>query len=313
MKTKMKLVGVALIASSLTVTGALAGSGPLTPLYETYYGGYTDTFLTTSVQTKNIVVNQYGYQDLGIVGYVSKFSGGFEGPSSDWALPFARYFKGAPQVEHFYTTSQNEQNIISSDGYALEGVEGNLFTSVKVLGLVPLVRLSKFNNSNGDLVHKWTTNSSLVNSLISQGWIKDGTAGYVWPPSSKTEGGRILATEFASNRNVVVTRGYCTNSIIGCPQGLGLVCPEKADIYIDDVFTGTLSSSYVTTGPYSGGCAAAAAGLERPTFGPPKKVRVELSGYAGTFSYVAPGNALPVGAYVSEPPAGVTTYIYPLL
>jgi Repeat of unknown function (DUF5648) len=136
MKTRIKLFVAALIAS-LTCTGVLAGSGPLTPLYETYYGGYTDTFLTTSLQTKNLVVNQYGYQDLGIVGYVLSNAGlaqDFNLGSTDYLSTFARFFKGAPQVEHFYTSSLSEQSAILGYGYVAEGQEGILFTS----GVTPL-------------------------------------------------------------------------------------------------------------------------------------------------------------------------------
>jgi Repeat of unknown function (DUF5648) len=218
-------------------------------------------------------------------------------------LPFVRFFKGAPQIEHFYTSSNNEQQLIKYYGYTYEGAEGGLFTSGSnvVTGLVPLVRLNKFNASNGDLVHKWTTNSSTVNSLVSQGWGNDGVAGYVWPTSSKTEGGvSLFKPNVGLNSYAASTRGYCTlSTTTGCQN---TACPETADFYIDDVYAGSSNSQLVRTlsGNY---CAASVSGLE-PNIAVrvAKKVRLEYSGY------VASGP----GYFYSVPPTGGTLYIQPL-
>jgi hypothetical protein len=48
MKTKIQLAAAAMLMSFSTISFALDQSWSLVPLYETYNGSYTDTFLTTS-------------------------------------------------------------------------------------------------------------------------------------------------------------------------------------------------------------------------------------------------------------------------
>lgn len=327
MKTKVKLISIAItsITSLLNCTLALAGSGALTPLYETYYDGYTDTFLTSSAQTKNIVVNQYGYQDLGIVGYVLSNAGlqtDFNLGSTGYLSAFARFFKGAPQVEHFYTSSFSEQSAVLGFGYVAEGQEGSLFTSgvaafttPRGSKVAPLIRLSKFNASSGDLVHKWTTNTATVTSLVSQGWVSDGIVGYVWPPSSKTEGLEGVVQLGISNARAISTNAFCTappiNASGGCniSTGYGYQCPEKVDIYVNDVFTGTYNSSYGLHGLNSYGCSAGA--IEKPFPGQPAlKIRVERSGFVGAYVYTGTFGAA-TNAFNSIPPGSGTFFLSP--
>jgi hypothetical protein len=324
MKPKFKLINVSLasITSFLTCTPVLAGSGPLTPLYETYYGGYTDTFLTTSAQERAVAVNQYGYQDLGIVGYLlsNAATGTVNGPSGLDA-PFARFFKGAPQIEHFYTISPSEQSAVLGFGYVAERQEGYLFTSGAASfttprgdKVAPLIRLSKFNSSNGDLVHKWTTNAATVNSLISQGWGNDGTAGYVWPPSSKTEGLERFVQLGTSDTFGIATNAFCdaliVNGVGSCDiiGGFGYRCPEKVEIYINDVYTGTFDSDYGVQGFNTYGCSAGR--IQRPTLNFPKlTVRVERSGFVGTYAYRVSGATTNI--FRSAPPGSGTLFLSP--
>jgi Repeat of unknown function (DUF5648) len=323
MKPKFKLINVSLasITSFLTCTSVLAGSGPLTPLYETYYGGYTDTFLTTSAQERAVAVNQYGYQDLGIVGYVLSNSGlsqDFNLGAIDSLLAFARFYKGAPQIEHFYTTSFSEQSALLGFGYVTEGKESFLFTSKLAPNIVPLIRLAKYNGSNGDLVHKWTTDEATVTNLATQGWTSDGIAGYVWKPSSKTEGLEGVVKLGTSNSVGILTYGFCTLPPInassgGCDirTGYGYQCPENVDIYINDVFRGTYNSSLTARGlsGTSYGCSAGA--IEKPFPGSPSlKIRIERSGFVGAYSYLGTFGAT-VKVFNSVPPGSGTFYLSP--
>jgi hypothetical protein len=64
--------------------------------------------------------------------------------------PFYRYYKGAPQNEHFSTYMTNEWQSVESVGYTYEGIEGYVFEKAKP-GTVVLRRYALFNGNNGDL------------------------------------------------------------------------------------------------------------------------------------------------------------------
>jgi len=65
-----------------------------------------------------------------------------------------------------------------SNGYVAEGNEGNILAS-SLAGYVPFYRLSKWNSSNNDLDHQYTTDNSKRVSLMNSGWTYDRVAGYV--------------------------------------------------------------------------------------------------------------------------------------
>lgn len=91
--------------------------------------------------------------------------------------PFNRFFKGAPQYEHFYTSDAWEAQFVQANGYVYEGDEGYLFEAYKP-GTVALHRFNRFNAMNNDLQHYYTTDRYDANAA---GWSYDTVAGYVCP------------------------------------------------------------------------------------------------------------------------------------
>ena len=146
----------------------------LLPVYETYNSTYTDYFLTTNKPVSTATLS-YGYFGQSVMSYVASNS------QIAALTPFRRFFKGSPQLEHFYTTSAAEANFLLSVGYVDEGVEGYIGQSgIGVLS--PLYRLSKFFPNTNDLVHKYTASISERNDFLNYyGYTNEGTAGYVLP------------------------------------------------------------------------------------------------------------------------------------
>jgi hypothetical protein len=142
-------------------------------MYRTRNDQYTDNFYTVSPSQRDISISQYGYYNAGIPFRVSR--------TNQAAQPFHRYFKGAPQIEHFYTNNASEDQAVVGYGYVLEGNEGNIFPS-QLAGTVPLYRLAKFDGATGDLQHVYTISTGEVSMYQSQNWGLDGVQGYVCAP-----------------------------------------------------------------------------------------------------------------------------------
>ena len=143
------------------------------PLYRWYASSTTDHFYTVTSYGKIS-----GFSSQGIAAYLQ--SG--PGPS---ALPFRRFYKGAPQTEHFYTTDAAEAAyVVNTLGYVEEGTgEGYLFTTPQP-GTVPLYRLY-WCSPTGDCDHLYTAWSTEKDQMIALGWGYDGIVGYVgMPPGS---------------------------------------------------------------------------------------------------------------------------------
>jgi Repeat of unknown function (DUF5648) len=291
MKFKIKLISVAvskvalitiLLSSTISIISH-AQSTALVPIFETYKSSYTDTFLTIDSQVRSLVINQYGYQDLGILGYVAKTTVPL-GSLNNYVASFNRYFKGAPQVEHFYTSSVAEQNLlVQSYGYVAEGAEGSIFKNSAASGLMPVTRLAKYDGATGDLQHKWTLNSALVSGLVGQGWQNDGVAGYLFPPSFKATGTGYLYPNSVSSRPTfgVVTRAFCKLGAFCSPTSLNdWECPENVEIVINDSSTSTASSSYGVIGSGSSYGCRTFPSIQPAGIGS-TKIRVEYSGLFG--------------------------------
>jgi Repeat of unknown function (DUF5648) len=92
--------------------------------------------------------------------------------------PFYRYYKGAPQFEHFYTHITSEWQFLEQNGYIYERIEGNIFTTQKP-GSTPLHRFTLFNPSNSDLQHLHSINR---NDPYASGMTYEGVVGYVCQP-----------------------------------------------------------------------------------------------------------------------------------
>jgi acyl-CoA thioesterase I len=177
---KRFIYACALFISCITSTAAQSTSvaqPTLTPLYSSNYASLTDNFYTTNPEDHSIALS-IGYTDTGILAYMKK----------EQVLntrPFKRFYKGAPQYEHFYTASTSEANFVLANGWVYERVEGYIYT-IRVPGSTPMYRLAYFNGSNSDLVHKYTLSYPEVQRLVAQGWGYDGIQGYVYEANTYT-------------------------------------------------------------------------------------------------------------------------------
>ncbi len=140
------------------------------PMYWTRNNAYTDNFYTTSTSQRDASLG-VGYSNRGVP---------FSMPLRvrDGSQPFWRYYKGAPQYEHFYSTTSADDSILYNGGYVYEGTEGYVFKGPKP-GAVALRRYAKFNASTSDLQHYYTITP---NDPYAYGWGSDGVVGYVCSP-----------------------------------------------------------------------------------------------------------------------------------
>lgn len=148
-----------------------ACTAPL-PMYSARSDYYTDNFYSISYSQQAIAIS-LGYTGTGVPFRVSR--------TNALTLPFKRFFKGAPQIEHFYTHLADEAQFVVSMGYVYENDEGNIFAS-QLTGTSALYRLSKWVGATMDLQHVYTIYPSEVSSYQAAGWISDGIKGYVCAP-----------------------------------------------------------------------------------------------------------------------------------
>lgn len=79
----------------------------------------------------------------------------------------------SPSGQHFWTTSQNEANSLSQQGWKVEGPAANLEASQTATN-TPFLRLL---SPTGE--HFWTAFADEAQSLANQGWKIEGPAGYI--------------------------------------------------------------------------------------------------------------------------------------
>lgn len=140
-------------------------------MYWTRNAAYTDNFYTLSASQRDTSLT-IGYSNRGTA---------FAMPTNrirNVSKPFYRYYKGAPQFEHFYTYFTPEWQFVEQNGYLYEGIEGYVYENYKP-GTVALRRFTLFNPANSDLQHLYSINR---NDPYAAGMTYEGIVGYVCPP-----------------------------------------------------------------------------------------------------------------------------------
>lgn len=259
------LIG-AVAATALMASGPLMAADyvyPLVPLYQTYNPSATDYFYTTNETAYKTVVS-WGWADQGIAAFVA--------PGNGWAnlpdmKPFYRFYKGAPQYEHFYTISEAQKAAVVSWGWKAEGNEGYIFEAPPdgspPQGTTPFYRLSKFDGSNSDLVHFYTTDAATKATLAGQGWNDEGAAGYVWAVPATAGVGTVhfrygsSGSGRASDSAYITIPGWKSNDFspyFGSCAGTVWVYRDGALISVIANWSyGTLPGSLSSVGCYSTG------------------------------------------------------------
>lgn len=163
----------AVIALSLSASQAIALDLARLPLYAAYDAAATDALYTTDVATHQAALSR-GYVNEGIVALVLR-------DSVHGTRPLRRFYKGAPQTDHYMTALPREEKLARARGFADRGTEGYVYRR-RVPGTVPMVRLFKTGNQPLDIQHRLTTNPAELAALRRQGWSYERIVGYVYPP-----------------------------------------------------------------------------------------------------------------------------------
>lgn len=167
--------------------GAYNPVSPLQRVYSLYHASTTDQLLTLSKAQYDSLPNTGWTAQPGEVFYLER-------QPQATTLPLRRFSKGAPQREHFYTTSNAEADYVKAQGWIDEGNIGHIY-SEQVPGAVPLHRLVRWDGGTMDLVHRYTVSTAVVNTLKAQGYTYEKVTGYVsTSPTPQVSGGHVFGT-----------------------------------------------------------------------------------------------------------------------
>jgi hypothetical protein len=156
-----------------TMATAYVPVPPLSAMYETTNAAINDSLYTISYSEAYGSTASYGYGGLKTAFYLER-------TAQAQTKPLYRYYKGAPETDHFYITDTYLQDLTTATnlGYTYEGVAGYLYSS-QVPGSIPLYRLAKINAATQDRAHRYTVSATEVDALTSAGWTYEHIEGYV--------------------------------------------------------------------------------------------------------------------------------------
>jgi hypothetical protein len=257
------------LVGNLTVPACAA---PLA-MYAARHEGYTDNFYTTLQSDWQTARNTHGYVDSGVPFKVSR--------RNELTAPFKRFFKGAPQIEHFYSHLAADEQVVLGHGYAFERIEGNVFPA-PVTGTLGLHRLSKFNGATGDLQHVYTTSAGEATVYQGQGWITDGVKGFVCAASSG-------ATKLMAGGSLAGGESQTT------PANSGFANPLR--VTVRDQNGNALSNAQVTFSVPTTGASAVLSATSATT------------GVDGVASITATANSTEGAYYVTAGAAGISNVV----
>lgn len=289
----MKTICAALLTVFAMPAAASISVADLTKLYGVTNDAYGDNFYSVNEASINEAISFYSYGNKRTVGFVETIF------DYSTALAFRRTFKGAPQIDHFYTTRIDDFSLAISYGYADEGYEGVLRTSQST-GSVPLYRLSRFDPASGDVMHWYGIDATERAAFLQSGWADEGVEGYMWPnptPNVNMQGGSATAYAYSVSGNVYIRARSVTEP--GQPAAFGS-CGGKANVYRDGqlVLTITNFSYGVLPGYFSVyDCYASVPAAPSGTY----TYRVEFTGYSAQVHSATYGDYVTIIApYTSE-------------
>ena len=146
-------------------------SSPRIPLHWLWNEKETDSAYAVSAERRAWLIRERGYVDMGPIAYVHAEQ-----------VPHSRalkcFYAAAPRTNTFCSISTFEQRLIRSMGYEEIGSEGFVQT-VPVTGNTVLYRVSRSYGDGRDREHRFVTSGDEVVRLRKQGWIYDGSKGFV--------------------------------------------------------------------------------------------------------------------------------------
>lgn len=144
---------------------------PRMPLHWLWHETGTDSAYTVSAARREWLIRERGYADMGPIAYVDMHQ-----------VPRSRllkcFYASAPRTNTFCSISRFEQRLIHSMGYAEVGAEG-FIQDARVAGSVVLYRVSRSYGDGKDREHRFVTSSEELVRLRKQGWVYDGSKGFV--------------------------------------------------------------------------------------------------------------------------------------
>lgn len=253
MSSRPSLILLAAIAAVLSPT-ARASVHPvidIVPLWQTRNDANTDYFYSVDSAQRDLSIDCCGYHSPTLAAYLPRLADSQAGTHA-----WARYWKGLPQNEHFYSHLGHERSLVESMGWRYEREEGAVFAA-PASGLADLHRVNKFNGSTGDLQHFYTTNATLVPGLQSQGWGYDGVKGHVFKPVLASRGPVLHVPR--TGGSAVIEIPSVADPRAPVMDALGHGCGGRVDVLVNGQYVGTYSNwtyGWVTTINSSYGCRA---------------------------------------------------------
>lgn len=183
----------------------LSGSGkvPLNNL-RLNNASFLDDFYTIDPQQVNEAINIHGFSDVGDTGFVSQNS--FSG-----ALPIYRLYHPT-RVDHAYTSSITQRNMLVNDGYTFERIEGYLWPSPNKIPLINGLSNKIFCFSNGTFI----SNDIAAENRFTTGIISTAQAG---PNDIQTYQFTVNTKDYFDNRAgdhmAIFTWGFVTQESSG--------------------------------------------------------------------------------------------------
>lgn len=233
-RTIQHLVVLGLLTTHGASRAAVIDEVEIAPLWRTQNTTLTDNFYTISKADRDLSIS--------CCGYVSRASTAFMAVAGGTGrAAFMRFWKGAPQLEHFYSHLLSERTAIEPLGWLYEGNEGFVFNN-NANGLSALHRFARSNPATLDLQHYFTLNSTETATLVAAGWSYDGIKGYVLPLNTPTAYVSFYLYGVAGSLYAVLPFTYDYQAS-NPTSSANIGCHGKVSVTLDGTFRGAFNSA----------------------------------------------------------------------